>query len=122
MVSQDFRENKMGRSYSQVYNQREESVNQDLIATVERTMKKYADNLLLFLEGISSRLQQLELYCYNLEKSIGEMRSDLTRENSEADSKLRSLEKHLQEVSLLSAMSLTMLHSHVFSLSYKMQC
>lgn len=96
--AKDFRENKMGRSYSQVYNQREESVNQDLIATVERTMKKYADNLLRFLEGISSRLQQLELYCYNLEKSIGEMRSDLTRENSEADSKLRSLEKHLQEV------------------------
>ncbi|OVA07771.1 Protein of unknown function DUF1421 [Macleaya cordata] len=94
--SKGYRE-RMGK-FTEVHTQREESVNQDLIATVERTMKKYADNLLRFLEGISARLQQLELYCYNLEKSIEEMRSDLTRENIEADSKLRSLEKHLQEV------------------------
>uniref|UniRef100_A0A5B6ZWP6 Putative extensin-like n=1 Tax=Davidia involucrata TaxID=16924 RepID=A0A5B6ZWP6_DAVIN len=51
-----------------------------------------------FLEGISSRLSQLELYCYNLDKSIGEMRSDLVRDHGEADSKLKSLEKHVQEV------------------------
>ncbi|XP_043688896.1 ataxin-2 homolog isoform X2 [Telopea speciosissima] len=90
---------KMGRSSSlHAYNHQEESLNQDLISTVEKTVKKYADNLLRFLEGISSRLSQLELYCYNLEKSVGEMRSDLVREHSEADSKLRSLEKHLQEV------------------------
>ncbi|CAK9171087.1 unnamed protein product [Ilex paraguariensis] len=76
----------------------EESFNQDVISTVEKTMKKYADNLMRFLEGISSRLSQLELYCYNLDKSIGEMRSDLVRDNGEADSKLKSLEKHLQEV------------------------
>ncbi|XP_042501650.1 RNA polymerase II degradation factor 1-like [Macadamia integrifolia] len=90
---------KMGRSSSlRGYNHQEEPLNQDLISTVEKTVKKYADNLLRFLEGISSRLSQLELYCYNLEKSVGEMRSDLVREHSEADSKLRSLEKHLQEV------------------------
>lgn len=73
-------------------------MSQDLTATVERTMKKYADNMMRFLEGISSRLSQLELYCYNLDKTIGEMRSDLTREHEEADVKLRSLDKHLQEV------------------------
>ncbi|KAA8526383.1 hypothetical protein F0562_008414 [Nyssa sinensis] len=56
------------------------------------------DNLMRFLEGISSRLSQLELYCYNLDKSIGEMRSDLVRDHGEADSKLKSLEKHVQEV------------------------
>uniref|UniRef100_A0A5B6ZZL3 Putative extensin-like n=1 Tax=Davidia involucrata TaxID=16924 RepID=A0A5B6ZZL3_DAVIN len=76
----------------------EESFNQDVISTVEKTMKKYADNLMRFLEGISSRLSQLELYCYNLDKSIGEMRSDLVRDHGEADSKLKSLEKHVQEV------------------------
>ncbi|KAK1393315.1 formin-like protein 7 [Heracleum sosnowskyi] len=76
----------------------EESFKQDLAATVESTVKKYADNLMRFLEGISSRLSQLELYCYNLEKSIGEMRSELARDNGEADSKLKFLEKHLQEV------------------------
>ncbi|KAF8413881.1 hypothetical protein HHK36_001875 [Tetracentron sinense] len=96
-IEQDFREGRMGRSaLSNVF--REESLNQEVISTVEKTMKKYADNLLRFLEGISGRLAQLELYCYNLEKSIGEMRSDLVHDHSEADSKLRSLEKHLQEV------------------------
>ncbi|KAF6142019.1 hypothetical protein GIB67_037987 [Kingdonia uniflora] len=95
----DFRDSRMGKStLLPAFNPQEESVYQDVIATVEKTMKKYADNLLRFLEGISSRLSQLELYCYNLEKSVGEMRSDLSHENSEADSKLRSLEKHLQEV------------------------
>ncbi|XP_059301339.1 uncharacterized protein LOC132053365 isoform X1 [Lycium ferocissimum] len=76
----------------------ESSFNQDMITTVEKTMKKYADNLMRFLEGISSRLSQLELYCYNLDKSIGEMRSDLVRDHGEADSKLKALEKHVQEV------------------------
>ncbi|KAJ4975405.1 hypothetical protein NE237_000511 [Protea cynaroides] len=95
----DFRESKMGRSSMlNASNHQEETINQDLISTVEKTVKKYADNLLRFLEGISSRLSQLELYCYNLEKSVGEMRSDLIREHGEADSKLKSLEKHLQEV------------------------
>ncbi|KAM7498129.1 hypothetical protein LguiA_022543 [Lonicera macranthoides] len=64
---------------------------------VERTVKKHTDNLMRFLEGISSRLSQLELYCYNLDKSIGEMRSDLVRDHEEADSKLKSLDKHIQE-------------------------
>ncbi|CAN4103328.1 unnamed protein product [Withania somnifera] len=76
----------------------ESSFNQDMISTVDKTMKKYADNLMRFLEGISSRLSQLELYCYNLDKSIGEMRSDLVRDHGEADSKLKALEKHVQEV------------------------
>lgn len=80
------------------YNPPDDSLNQDVIATVEKSMKKYADNLMRFLEGISSRLSQLELYCYNLDKSIGEMRSDLNRDHGEQDSKLKSLEKHLQEV------------------------
>lgn len=81
----------------------EESLREELTATVERSMKKYSDNMMRFLEGLSSRLSQLELYCHNLDKTIGEMRSDLTRHNEEADVKLRSLDKHLQEV--CSAMS-----------------
>lgn len=79
----------------------ESSFNQDMICTVDKTMKKYADNIMRFLEGISSRLSQLELYCYNLDKSIGEMRADLVRDHGEADSKLKALEKHVQEVNSL---------------------
>lgn len=101
MLKQEFHKSRMAKSAvypTSSYSPPEESINQDVIATVELTMKKYADNLMRFLEGISSRLSQLELYCYNLDKSIGEMRSELARDNGEADSKLKFLEKHLQEV------------------------
>ncbi|WP_210261655.1 hypothetical protein, partial [Ochrobactrum soli] len=44
----------------------------------------------------TSRLSQLEIYCYKLERSIGELRSDVIRDDS--DQRLKSLEKHLHEV------------------------
>ncbi|KAL6975834.1 hypothetical protein U1Q18_024630 [Sarracenia purpurea var. burkii] len=99
--TKEFHKSRMARSSmfpAPAYGPPEDSLNQDVISTVEKTMKKYADNLMRFLEGLSSRLSQLELYCYNLDKSIGEMRSDLVRDHGEADLKLKSLEKHLQEV------------------------
>ncbi|XP_016509218.2 uncharacterized protein LOC107826716 [Nicotiana tabacum] len=100
--AKEFHKSRMTRSSmfpTSTYSPPEESsFNQDMICTVEKTMKKYADNLMRFLEGISSRLSQLELYCYNLDKSIGEMRADLVRDHGEADSKLKALEKHVQEV------------------------
>ncbi|RWR89587.1 RNA polymerase II degradation factor 1 [Cinnamomum micranthum f. kanehirae] len=94
----DYRESRLGRSLVNAYNKQEDSFHQEVLATVEKTMKKYADTILRSLEGISSRLSQLELYCYNVEQSIGDLRSDLTRDHGEADVKLRSLEKHLKEV------------------------
>ncbi|XWS54180.1 hypothetical protein CRYUN_Cryun10bG0067700 [Craigia yunnanensis] len=98
--AKDFHNGRVARSIfpPNAYSQPEDSFSSDVTATVEKTMKKYADNLMRFLEGISSRLSQLELYCYNLDKSIGEMRSDLVRDHGDADSKLKSMEKHLQEV------------------------
>ncbi|KAI3465764.1 hypothetical protein Pfo_022427 [Paulownia fortunei] len=100
--AKEFHKSRMARSSvfpAATYSPPEESsFNQDVISTVENTMKKYTDNLMRFLEGISSRLSQLELYCYNLDKSIGEMRSDLVRDHGESESKLKSLEKHIQEV------------------------
>lgn len=98
---QDFHKSRLARPIyaAPAHSQPEDSLNQDMVAIVERSMKKYVDNLMRFLEGISSRLSQLELYCYNLDKSIGEMRSELNRDHGDADAKLKSLEKHLQEVS-----------------------
>lgn len=99
--TKDFHGSRMVRTSivpSTAYSSPEDSLSQDVIATVEKCMKTYADNLMRFLEGISSRLSQLELYCYNLDKSIGAMRSDLNSDHEEADSKLKSLDKHLQEV------------------------
>ncbi|XP_057455660.1 transcription factor CAULIFLOWER-like isoform X2 [Lotus japonicus] len=80
------------------YNPPEDSSSQDAIATVEKNMKKYVDNLMRFLEGISSKLSQLELHYYNLDQSIGEMKSELNFNLGEQYSKLKSLEKHLQEI------------------------
>ncbi|CAL5406501.1 unnamed protein product [Camellia sinensis] len=88
----EFHKSRMARSSmfpAPAYSPLEESFNQDMAATVEKTMKKYADNLMRFLEGISSHLLQLELYCYNLDKSIREIRFDLVRDHGEADSKLK---------------------------------
>ncbi|RDX82017.1 hypothetical protein CR513_37239 [Mucuna pruriens] len=99
--AKDFHVSRMGRTSivpAIAYSSPEHSLSQDVIATVEKSMKTYADNLMRFLEGLSSRLSQLELYCYNLDKSIGAMRSDLNSDHEEADSKLKSLDKHLQEV------------------------
>ncbi|RZC09670.1 hypothetical protein D0Y65_016141 [Glycine soja] len=99
----DFHKSRMARTSmfpTTAYNPPEDSLSQDVIATVEKSMKKYADNLMRFLEGISSRLSQLELYCYNLDKSIGEMKSDINRDHVEQDSRLKSLEKHVQEVAV----------------------
>ncbi|PSS14461.1 Actin cytoskeleton-regulatory complex protein like [Actinidia chinensis var. chinensis] len=99
--NKEFHTSRMSRSSmfpALAYSPPEDSFNQEVISTVDKTMKKYTDNIMRFLEGLSSRLSQLELYCYNLDKSIGEMRSDLGRDHGEADLKLKSLDKHLQEV------------------------
>ncbi|GMQ03069.1 hypothetical protein CsSME_00049020 [Camellia sinensis var. sinensis] len=101
LFEQEFHKSRMARSSmfpAPAYGPPGDSFNEEVISTVEKSMKKYTDNLMRFLEGISSRLSQLELYCYNLDKSIGEMRSDLVRDHGEADVKLKSLDKHLQEV------------------------
>lgn len=100
--SKEFHKSRMARTSvfpASSYSPPDDSGNQEaVVSAVERSMKKYTDNIMRFLEGLSSRLSQLELYCYNLDKSIGEMRSDLTRDHGEADAKLKFLEKHLQEV------------------------
>ncbi|KAK2424576.1 formin protein [Trifolium repens] len=100
--SKDFHISRMTKTSTfpaTVINSPEVSLSQDVIATtVEKSMKACTDNLMRFLEGISSRLSQLELYCYNVDKSIGEMRSELTSDHEEADLKLKSLDKHMQEV------------------------
>ncbi|KAL5656778.1 hypothetical protein ACJX0J_036097, partial [Zea mays] len=90
----DFHDSRLGRPFVKPYEQ-ESYGKEDVLSAVEKCMKKYADNLLRSLEGITSRLSQLEIYCYKLERSIGELRSDVLRD--ETDHRLKSLEKHLNE-------------------------
>ncbi|XP_006644725.1 basic salivary proline-rich protein 1 isoform X2 [Oryza brachyantha] len=94
-ADKDFHDSRLGRPLGKAYEQ-ESYGKEDVLFAVEKCMKKYADNLLRSLEGITSRLSQLEIYCYKLERSMGELRSDVLRD--ETDQRLKSLEKHLHEV------------------------
>lgn len=93
----------MVRPLVSIYGQQDEYPKEELIDAVEKCMKKYADNLLRQLDGISGRLSQLEIYCYKRERSFGEFRADMICDQGQADTKLKSLEKHLQEVSYVSS-------------------
>ncbi|KAF6988495.1 hypothetical protein CFC21_006021 [Triticum aestivum] len=68
------------------------------IADIDRTMKKYADNLLHAMEGVSSRLAQLEGRTHHLEDSVGELKLTVGNYNGSTDGKLRQFENTLQEV------------------------
>jgi len=70
------------------------------IVDIDRTMKKYADNLLHALEGVSSRLSQLEDRTYHLENSVGELKLTVGNNNGSIDGKLRQFENTLREVRL----------------------
>ncbi|KAG6488081.1 hypothetical protein ZIOFF_056839 [Zingiber officinale] len=94
----DLHENSMGRPLVSIYEQEDYS-REGVLPSVEKCMKKYADNLLRSLDGICGRLSQLEIVCYKLERSVGELRADFTHDQNEKDVKFKFLEKHLQEVS-----------------------
>uniref|UniRef100_A0A1J3GZH8 Uncharacterized protein n=1 Tax=Noccaea caerulescens TaxID=107243 RepID=A0A1J3GZH8_NOCCA len=79
----EFYKTKMARSSVSLQARTADSFSQDLTANVQITMKKYAYNMMYFFEGISSRLSKLELYCYNVDNTIGEMRPGLTHVNEE---------------------------------------
>ncbi|KAI5004977.1 hypothetical protein ZWY2020_032220 [Hordeum vulgare] len=68
------------------------------IADIDRTMKKYSDNLLYALEGVSSRLSQLEGRTHHLESSVDEFKLTIGNYNGSTDGKLRQLENMLREV------------------------
>ncbi|OEL19313.1 hypothetical protein BAE44_0019670 [Dichanthelium oligosanthes] len=69
-----------------------------VMAAVEECMRKQADALLHSLDGIGGRLSQLELYCYKLERSIGELRSDVMDYHAESTANFRCIDKNLRQV------------------------
>lgn len=69
-----------------------------VMAAVEECMRKQADALLHSLDGIGGRLSQLELYCYKLERSIGELRSDVMDYHGESTANFRCIDKNIRQV------------------------
>ncbi|CAK9190706.1 unnamed protein product [Sphagnum troendelagicum] len=61
-------------------------------------MKKYADNLLHVLEGMSGRLSQLEFNSQRIEYTVGELKVESADNHGAAHGKLRSLENMMREV------------------------
>ena len=82
------------------------------IADIDRTMKKYSDNLLYALEGVSSRLSQMESRTHQLETSVDDLKVTIGNYNGSTDGKLRHVENMLREVSFLR-------HFILFPLLYK---
>ncbi|RLN24802.1 class E vacuolar protein-sorting machinery protein HSE1-like [Panicum miliaceum] len=68
------------------------------ITDIDRTMKKYSDNLLHALEGVSSRLSQMESRTHHLETSVDDSKLTIGNYNGSTDGKLRHLENMLREV------------------------
>ncbi|KAK1280810.1 hypothetical protein QJS04_geneDACA002765 [Acorus gramineus] len=69
-----------------------------IMAEIDQTMKKYTDNLLHALEGVSARLTQLESRTHHLEDSVDDLKASVTNDHENTDGKLRQLENVLREV------------------------
>jgi hypothetical protein len=95
-LNQDFQEKRLLMSFVNFHEQ-EKFSKKIVTEAIEDCMKKQADNLFQSLDVISGRLSQLELYCYRLERSIGELRSDVMDYHSEANLNFRCLEKNVKE-------------------------
>ncbi|GAQ88616.1 hypothetical protein KFL_004450030 [Klebsormidium nitens] len=70
----------------------------DAVAAVERTMKKYADNLLRVLEDMRGKLTQLERTTDRLESTVAELQNRSADQHGELDGRVRGLEHVLREV------------------------
>ena len=63
-------------------------------------MKKYVDVLMHSVEGISSRVSQLESRTRKVEHALDELRSSIGSVYGATDGKLRQLDHDLSEVSI----------------------
>ncbi|GAV70247.1 DUF1421 domain-containing protein [Cephalotus follicularis] len=69
-----------------------------IVSEIDRTVKKYADNLLHVLEGVSARLVQLESRTRSLENSVDDLKVSVGNNYGSTDGKMRQLENILREV------------------------
>ncbi|KAG8376421.1 hypothetical protein BUALT_Bualt09G0061700 [Buddleja alternifolia] len=58
-----------------------------LVSVIDSTMKKYADNLIYAIDGLSARVSQLETRTHNLENSVDDMKVSLGNNHGSIDGK-----------------------------------
>ncbi|XP_027074239.1 uncharacterized protein [Coffea arabica] len=73
-------------------------VDPKLVSEIDRTMKKYADNLMHGLDSVSARLTQLESRTRHLENSLDELKVSVGTNHGSSDGRMRQLENILREV------------------------
>lgn len=71
------------------------------VAEIDHTVKRYADNLMNALEGLSSRLSKIESRTHHMENSVDELKVAIENNNGSTDGKLKQIENVLKEVWLL---------------------
>ncbi|CAN0924501.1 hypothetical protein LINGRAHAP2_LOCUS34224 [Linum grandiflorum] len=69
-----------------------------ILSEIDKTMKRHTDNMLIVLEGVSSRLIQLESRTRHLESSVDDLKVSVGNNHGSADGKMRQLENILREV------------------------
>lgn len=69
-----------------------------LVAEIDKTVKKYMDNLTHAVDNMSARLSQLETRTRNLENSIDDLKVSVGNNHGITDGKMRLLENILTEV------------------------
>lgn len=74
------------------------SVDSTLVSEIDCTMKKYVDNLMHALDGISARLTQLESRTRHLENSVDDLKVSVGNNHGSSDGKMRQLQHILREV------------------------
>ncbi|CAL9137961.1 unnamed protein product [Musa acuminata var. zebrina] len=68
------------------------------VAEIDHTVKRYADNLMNALEGLSSRLSKIESRTHHMENSVDELKVAIENNNGSTDGKLKQIENVLKEV------------------------
>ncbi|CAN4079208.1 unnamed protein product [Withania somnifera] len=74
------------------------SVYSSLLSEIDHTLKKYTDNLLHAMEGVSARLSQLETRSRQIDNSVDELKLSVGNNHGITDGKLRQMENILREV------------------------
>ncbi|KAM0930922.1 hypothetical protein ACQ4PT_000636 [Festuca glaucescens] len=128
--AEDLQDKRLVRTFVNVYAQQPQQQPQEpcypkeaVMAAVEECMRKQAEGLLHSLEGIGGRLSQLELYCYKLERSIGELRSEVMDYHSDATVNFGCIDKNLRQVRFHSpALGITSRSVHAHPLGHYIPC
>lgn len=85
-------------SYKVIHEKSKDACDTNILIEFDRTVKKYADNLMHALEGVSSRLSQLEGKTHTLESALDDMKLTISIHNGSSDGKLKQLENIMREV------------------------